>query len=242
MPPPNRPPRKPVRVTEVTMPTPRVVRVVVQGDLEDWPEPGAASHTKIFLPDTPVGPVMRTYTVRDWSRERGEVTIDLAMNEGNGPATQWASRVVPGMRLELGGRNSSGFTPSQDGASYLFAGDETAVPAITTCVATLSPGTAATLILEVADAQEQQPLESHADLDVRWLYEHDGADFGTTVLSAVAELKPTNVWVACEAQTMRVIRRALLDSGFAVSRMNTRGYWKRGDSNHPDHDRGEDVE
>jgi NADPH-dependent ferric siderophore reductase len=242
MPPPNRPPRKPVQVTDVSRPTPRVVRVVVQGDLEDWPEPGAAAHTKIFLPDAPDGPVLRTYTVRDWNRERGEVTIDMAMNDGRGPATQWASRATPGMTLELGGRNRSGFAPSEAGGSYLFAGDETAVPAITTCVATLPPGSAATVILEVADAQEQQPLESEADLDIRWLYDDGKADFSASVLDAVAELKPTHVWVACEAQTMRVIRRALLDSGFPVSQMTTRGYWKRGDSNHPDHDRGEDVE
>jgi NADPH-dependent ferric siderophore reductase len=147
------------------------------------------------------------------------------------------------MKLELGGRNRSTFAPSEDDGSYLFAGDETAVPAITTCVATLSPGTRATAILEVADIQEQQPLESDAELDVRWLYHEDlAADFGASVIDAVAELNPTNIWIACEAQTMREIRRSLLDSGFPASQMSTRGYWKRGDSNHPDHDRGEDVE
>jgi NADPH-dependent ferric siderophore reductase len=242
MPAPNRPPRKPVKVVAVSKPTPRVVRVVVQGELEDWPEPGAASHTKIFLPETPAGPVLRTYTVRDWNRTRGDVTIDMAINDGGGPATQWASGATPGMRLELGGRNRSGFAPSEDGGSYLFAGDETAVPAITTAVATLGAGAAATVILEVADPQEQQPLESDAELDVRWLYDGDAADFSATVLDAVEDLKPATVWVACEAQAMRVIRRALLDSGFPVSQMTTRGYWKRGDSDHPDHDRGEDIE
>jgi len=242
MAPPNRPPRKPVQVVNVTMPTPRTVRVVVHGELADWPEPGPAAHTKIFLPDTPAGPVMRTYTVRDWDRERQEVTIDMALNEGHGPATQWAARVVPGMRLELGGRNRSTFTPSEEGGTYLFAGDETALPAITTCVASLAPGSAATVIFEVADAAEQQPLESAAELNVRWLYPTDEAEFGDTVIAAVTELQPTNVWVACEAQTMRTIRRALLDSGFPVSQLSTRGYWKRGEADHPDHDRGEDVE
>jgi NADPH-dependent ferric siderophore reductase len=230
-------------VINVSRPTPRVVRIVMQGQLDDWPEPGPAAHTKIFLPDTPSGPVMRTYTVRDWNRERGEVTIDMALNDGNGPATQWAASATAGMKLELGGRNRSTFEPSPDGGSYLFAGDETAVPAITTCVATLDAGTAATVILEVADAAEQQQLASDADLDLRWLHqEPPGDDFSAKVLEAAAELKPAHIWLACEARTMRVIRRALLDSGFPVAQMSTRGYWQRGEADHPDHDRGEDVQ
>ncbi len=154
----------------VSMPTPGFVRVIAQGELADWPEPGPAAHMKVFLPDTPTGPVVRTYTVRDWDRERGAVTIDFSLNEGAGPATQWASRVVAGMRLELAGRSRSTFTPHGEAARYLFAGDETALPAIATCVAALPAAASATVILEVADAAEQQVLESNAQLDIRWLH------------------------------------------------------------------------
>ncbi|HEX3803487.1 MAG TPA: siderophore-interacting protein [Solirubrobacteraceae bacterium] len=224
------------------MPTPRTVRVVVQGELADWPEPGPAAHIKVFLPDTPVGPVMRTYTVRDWDRERGAVTIDMALNDGHGPATQWASRVVPGMWMEISGRSRSTFTPAVEGGHYLFAGDETALPAIATCVASLPRSAHATAILEVTGADEEQPLASFAQVDARWLHGTLGdADLAASVLAAVGSLEPSDVWVACEAGVMRGIRRALLDRGFPVGHLTTRGYWRRGESDHPDHDTGEDA-
>lgn len=185
---------------------------------------------------------MRTYTVRDWDRARGEVTIDMSINDGAGPATQWASRVVPGMWLEISGCSRSGFTPASDGGSYLFAGDDTAVPAIVTCLASLPSTATATAVIEVADERERQPFQTHATADVRWLHgDGDAPRFADTVLAAVAESAPENVWIACEAGTMRAIRRALLDAGHPPSSVSTRGYWKRGAPDHPDHDTGEDL-
>ncbi len=39
---------------------------------------------------------------------------------------------------------------------------------------------------------------------------------------------------------MRRLRATLLDSGVDRQSLQTRGYWKRGEANHPDHDTGED--
>jgi NADPH-dependent ferric siderophore reductase len=223
------------------MPTPRVVRVVAHGDLADWPEPAAAAHLEVFLPDTPVGPVARTYTVRDWDRPRRRVTIDFALNSGAGPATQWASRVVVGMRLEIAGQSHSAFTPPEQGGRYLFAGDATSLPAIATCVASLPMDAVACAIVELADALEQQPLESNAQLDVRWLYaETSDAGFADAVLGAAATLEPSDVWVACEAGAVRSIRRSLLSKDFPAAQLETRGYWKRGEPDYRDDDTGAD--
>jgi NADPH-dependent ferric siderophore reductase len=237
----KRPPRRPVTVVDVDIVTPRTVRVTVNGELADWPEPGPAAHMKVFLPDTPSGPVMRTYTVRRFDRERGLVAIDFFLSDGAGPATQWASRVVPGMRLELSGRARSGFTPEPGAASYLFAGDESALPAIATCLEALPASAAATAIIEVSDAQECQPLGSAATVDGSWLYAGEGDGLPQAVLEAAAASDYDLVWVACEAGTMREIKRSLLDAGTAPERLKTRGYWKRGAVDHPDHDTGEDV-
>lgn len=240
--PPNRPPRKPVVVTAVEQLTPRTVRVTVQGELADWPEPGAAAHTKVFIPETPEGPVMRTYTVRGFDRELGEVQIDFALHHGRGPAAVWAADARPGTRIELGGRSRSSFTPDAPPTTYLFVGDESAVPAIATCLEVLPASAVATVIAEVDDAAEEQPLESAAEIAVRWLHRGAGPSrLRDAVADAVDGGAPTRIWVACEAGTMREIRRDLLDSGFPIGMLTTRGYWKRGDSNHPDHDTGDDV-
>ena len=49
------------------------------------------------------------------------------------------------------------------------------------------------------------------------------------------------VWVACEAHAVRGIRADLLGGrGMPSGRVLTRGYWRAGHSNHPDHDYGDD--
>ena len=51
----------------------------------------------------------------------------------------------------------------------------------------------------------------------------------------------TEIWVACESAAMRDIRRCLTrERGIPLSQLVTRGYWRLGESNHPDHDYGED--
>ncbi len=239
--PPNRPPRRLVVVADVARTTPRTVRVTVRGELADWPEPGPAAHMKVFLPDTPAGPVMRTYTVRRFDRERGEVVVDFTLHEGDGPAARWAARVAPGAGLELAGRSRSTFEPVPDGGTYLFAGDESALPAIATCLEALPSSAKATAVVEVADRAEEQPLRSAAALDVRWLHRDAGETLADAVADASAATAYTQVWVACEADVMRAIRRALLDAGYSKEALKTRGYWKRGESDHPDHDTGEDL-
>jgi NADPH-dependent ferric siderophore reductase len=53
----------------------------------------------------------------------------------------------------------------------------------------------------------------------------------------------TGVWVACEAQSVRRIRRVLLtERNLDPSSLVTRGYWRLGEDNHPDHDYGEDED
>ena len=50
------------------------------------------------------------------------------------------------------------------------------------------------------------------------------------------------IWVSCEANIMREIRRHFIEQrGLDRSMLRTQGYWKAGDVNHSDHDMGEDV-
>jgi len=48
-------------------------------------------------------------------------------------------------------------------------------------------------------------------------------------------------WIACEAAAMRRIRDYLMgEIGVAGERLHTRGYWRLGETNYPDHDYGKD--
>lgn len=220
-----------------------MVRVAVEGALEDWPEPGLAAHMKIFLPQAEGAPVMRTYTVRSFDRARGEVEIDVLLHDGDGPAARWAERVARGDTLELSGLARSTFAVEHPAGAYVFVGEESSLPAIATCLEALPEEARATVLLEVASRDDEQPLASAAALDLQWLH-RDGGGHGEKLVPAVEALLPglsaDLVWVACEAGVMRRIRRPLLDGGIPAEYLKTRGYWKLGTAGHPDHDTGEE--
>jgi NADPH-dependent ferric siderophore reductase len=243
VPPRNRPPRRPVMVTRSVHITPRVVRVTAEGDLADWPDPGPAAHMKIFLPQPDSDPVMRTYTVRRFDPVRGEVDIDFVLHDGKGPASSWARTAAAGDEFAVAGRSRSTFAFDEEVSSYLFVGEESSLPAIATCLEALPAGVRATVVAEVADSAEEQPLVSAAALDLRWLHREAspaGERLPLAVEEAVAEAAAGLTWVACEAGAMRRIRRQLLeDCGYPAQALKARGYWKRGESDHPDNDTGE---
>jgi NADPH-dependent ferric siderophore reductase len=229
-----------VVVHEVSELTPRTVRVVVTGELAGWEPGGPGAHFKVFLPHGEDERVMRTYSVRRFDEEAGELTVDFVLH-GSGPAADWAQRARPGDRFEVSGRARSGFVP--DGLCVL-AGDEAALPAIA-AIAESAPASAQLLVLaEVPDAGEELELESTADLTVQWLH-RDGGPACERLASAVEQLELASgggqVWVGCEAQAMRRIRRHLLEErGSAPGSLHTRAYWRIGVADYPDHDTGED--
>lgn len=76
--------------------------------------------------------------------------------------------------------------------------------------------------------------ESAAKTSVTWHHRRSPDAFGAELRGAArtADLPgDARVWVACEAAAMR---------GLPASALVTRGYWRLGEANHPDHDYGED--
>jgi NADPH-dependent ferric siderophore reductase len=214
--------------------------VVAKGELTGWEPGGPGAHFKVFLPQPHVDSVMRTYSVRGFDPEAGELTIDFVLH-GNGPAADWAQGARPGDRFEVSGRARSGFVP--DGWCVM-AGDQAALPAIA-AIAESAPGDARILALvEVPDADEELELTSSASLAVQWLH-CDGEPACARLVSAVAQLElppgAGQVWVGCEAGAMRRIRRHLLEERrLAPAALYTRAYWRTGVADYSDHDTGED--
>ncbi len=243
--------------------TPRSVRITLTGDdLAGFAVDGPASHLKLVLPapgqDRPtlptVGPeglvwpagqrpLLRTYTPRRFDPVAGELDIDFILHDNAGPASAWASRARPGDTAVVVGPR--GRYPADPAASWqLIAGDETALPAIATILEDLRPGVPAIVLVEVADAEEQLHLYTKADLRITWVYRGDAAAGTALELAVAAAELPTGegqAFIAAEASAMRRIRRHLAgERGIPVDRLYTRGYWKYGEADHPDHDTGDD--
>jgi NADPH-dependent ferric siderophore reductase len=261
---PRRRPRfRPVEVQAVTRVAPRLVRVTLGGEgLEGFEPPAPAQHMKVLIPPPgtrkpaiptpgPDGmewpadeprPAVRTYTPRRWDAETGTLEVEFILH-GEGPASTWAEQATVGDELAVagpGGRVSLDFEADR----YLIAGDETAIPAIGTLLEALPAAAAITVFVEVGSADDQVELPVTARTDLTWLPRRQPDAWGVELAAAIAAAaieEGTQVWVACEAVAVRRIRTYLLkEREVPVRAVVTRGYWRQGESNHPDHDYGED--
>lgn len=242
-----------VEVREVSNISPKMLRVVLGGDqLAGFVSAAHDDHVKVFFPlageDRPMLPApgpngpawpeglprppSRDYTPRRYDAAANTLEIDFVLH-GDGPAASWAAQARPGQFLGIGGPRGSFIVPD-DFDWYVFAGDETALPAIGRRLEELPAGARTIVVAEVADIGEEQRFNTSTNLDLTWLH-RDGAEPGDPELlhQAIADLKlpPGDgyVWVAGEAATAKGLRRLLVDQrGVRKDRIKAAAYWKRG--------------
>jgi NADPH-dependent ferric siderophore reductase len=212
--------------------TPRMTRVRLVNDALAKLSAVPGQTLKIYVPDLVSGrPVSRDYTVRDYDAAQASLDIDFVLH-GEGPAANWARRARPGERLEFAGP-SGRYRPDPHADWHLFAGDETALPAIQAYVAMLPAGACASLYIEVADAAEQQPLPGVAAPAVHWLHRGDRAPGRSRVLEDALRAAPLpsgqgRIWIAGHTPTVRAIRAHLLhERSVDRSALYVKGFWDR---------------
>lgn len=189
-------------------------------------------------------PVQRKYTLRAVDPAAGSLVIDFVLHGDAGPGSAWAIRAQPGDMLGMTGPGGRTCGPAD---WYLFAGDETALPAIARMLEHLPASARGIALIEIAGGRDEQELRRPAGLQLRWLH-RGGAPAGTTALlqDAVADLRPPEdgsrifAWAAAEFDAIEVIRRDLrarwkLDK----HRHLAVAYWRRtpdgADSREPGH-------
>lgn len=230
--------------------TPRMVRVVLGGEeLADFVSSGSDQRIKLCLPrpgePTPLGrtraevfalpreqqPKQRTYTVRWFDPQRLELAIDFVVHEHTGPGSSWAAKVRPGEQIVSVGPSPS-YQPNPEADPLVLAGDETALAAMAAIVEELPAGTPVRVFAEVADAGEQQSVETAAALTWTWLH-RDGvpAEDSRLLCEAVrsADLGPNPfVWVGAEADVVHELREyCQRELGLDRRRLYALAYWRR---------------
>jgi len=234
-----RKPRYPATVKRVQRITPRMVRVTFTGpELENFGWNGPAAHIKLIFSTGE----MRTYTPRRFDPQTRTLEVQFVLH-GAGPASEWAERVQVGDKLVIAGPGGR-FSLDRTVGHWWIAGDESAIPAVGTLLDALPDSAAAEVHLEVADADDEIEFASPAKTTITWHHRRAPDAWGAELDEAArAAAIPDGgmVWVACEASAMRGIRKYFLaDRGLPASSLVTRGYWRVGEANHPDHDYGED--
>ena len=248
------PPFRRVRVTHIEHVTPRMRRIVLAGaDLDELVIDEPAASVRLLLPgddgwlelptwtgnqfelaDGSRAPI-RTFTPRHHDPETKELTIDVVAH-GPGAASDWATSVEPGDEVAVSGPGR-GYEITTDAASYLLAGDESAIPAIDQLLEAMTAEPPAecpiTVLIEVADPSARLELHAGPSTSVSWLDLPADAAPGTTLIEAVEGLSelPDAIWVAGEAAAMQRLRTHLFDErGLTRSQATVRGYWKLGRS------------
>jgi NADPH-dependent ferric siderophore reductase len=232
--------------------TPHMVRVTFGGeDLADYETQGPDDDFRIFFPlpgqDRPLLPTLgeggfvwpeeaqrpqnREYTPRRFDPATRELQVDFVVH-GDGPGSVWADNAAPGhLAGSVGPRRSRVMSPQV--TEYLLFGDESALPSIGRRLEELPAGVNVRAFVEVADASEEQQIESRANVDLTWLH-RNGAEPGASNLLEHAARSITTLpegtfaWVSGEAGSIRMVRRHLLnDLGVPPAWLRFTGYWKR---------------
>ena len=234
--------RRRLQVLRVVDITPRMRRVTLGGpELAGFVSLGSDDHIKLLFPqnaqeqaalespsfsikgDGPQ-PAMRDYTPRRYDLSIGELDIDFVLH-GDGPASTWAEQVQVGQHLYIGGPRGSMIVPDIFDSSLLIGG-ETAIPAIARRLEELPAGRKVLVVIEIADAAEQQVLSSAAEVEVIWVLR--GQD---DLLDVVRNLTlPSGTlysFVATETKLSRQVRRVLLDTHKVNEQyLKAVGYWR----------------
>lgn len=196
----------------------------------EWPRPGPDGRT--IWPPEELRPAVRYYTVRRVIPAVGEIDIDFVLHDDAGPGAAFAAAAREGAICGMAGPFGRAARPAR---FMLFAGDETAIPAIARMLESMSSAARGEALIEIDDIGEPPPLAVPSGVTVRWLL-RKGARPGTTSL-LVDAMRATKwpedpdvfVWAACEADAARNIRRYLRqDRKLDQERHLVTAYWERG--------------
>jgi NADPH-dependent ferric siderophore reductase len=237
-------------VIRVEQLTPHMVRVVVGGEALTRIEAGQFTdhYIKVLFPPPGVvypepfdqatiretlprdqWPCTRTYTVRKWLPEAGEMWVDFVVHGDEGIAGPWAARARPGDPFRFMGPGG-GYAPSADAGWHLLAGDESAIPAIAAALERMPEGATVRAFIEVAGPDDEQKIET--DAEIIWLHRGD-RPVGELLVPAVRALEfpdgDIQAFVHGEANFVKALRGFLrVERGIPMSQLSISGYWRSG--------------
>ncbi|MDU7359735.1 MAG: siderophore-interacting protein [Propionibacteriaceae bacterium] len=236
------------RAARPAIPTRRltVVRKVLLGTstvritfgVEEFDHPGYAdSYVKLLfdehgplqeVPDE--RPTLRTYTVRHFDEQAGEVTVDFVVHGAQGLAGPWAARCEPGDTVLARGPRGK-WSPLPEADFHLFVGDEAALPAIEAGLEQLASDARGLVVVETR--HDTRPLPTPEHVDVEWLNRGD-EPYDEERLARCVDALPwdafgaVSVFAHGERGAMKALRKVFKAHDVAPERLSISGYWAYG--------------
>lgn len=200
----------------------------------DYPEPVDVFGLRESLPREQ-WPVTRTYTIRWVDTENARLAIDFVVHGDEGLAGPWAAAAQPGDRLIVSGPGG-GYAPDPAADWYLFAGDESALPAIAASIESLPESATGLAFIEISSQADLQPIAAPPGVELHWIL-RDGEPAGTSrkLVEAVAAADwpqgTVQAFVHGEREGIKSLRDVLFKQrGLDRNQVSISGYWAYGRS------------
>lgn len=218
----------------------KLVFVADDVDVDTLPQPLTQDSLSALPPQKQ--PPVRTITVRRVDEDARQITVDIAAHGDHGVAGPWAATAQPGQRIYLMGP-SGAYAPDPTADWHLFAGDESALPAISAALEALPATAIGMAFIEVAGPDDEISLTAPEGVAINWVYRGGRADLvpedragdQAPLIEAVTTATwlpgQVQVFIHGEAQAvMHTLRPYIrkergVDAQWASS---ISGYWRRG--------------
>jgi NADPH-dependent ferric siderophore reductase len=219
-----------LQVADVVDVGPRMRRITVGGDALASFAALPGQDVVVHVSDGQGGSVSRRYTIRNLDNAMRLLDLDVVMH-GHGPGAVWAASVAIGDDVEVFGPR--GKVPLATAGWQLFAGDESAIPAVAEMITALPSGTAGVALVEVADAYDEQPIDAAELIGVRWLHRGTTPPGESDLLDrALAAIDipdaDRHAYVFGESRVVRRLRDDLGRRGLQPAEISAKGYWNVG--------------
>lgn len=234
--------------------TPYYIRVFFTSDqIAALSEATVGIHNKIFIPRQRGGEVLfpehdpvtgrwkameegkknivRTYTHRGIDLAKQELWIDFVAHGDEGPASAWAISATEGDRIGvmMSGGEMKLFPKVEN---YILIGDATAIPVLSVILSELDATARGKCIIEVHGPQDEQHLETCANIDIMWVHNehpHEGSQLAAVSKSLPLPTASRFAYVAAEFTVVKEIRHYLRkDNLWLRDEVDAYSYWKRG--------------
>jgi NADPH-dependent ferric siderophore reductase len=219
---------------------PHMRRIILIGDdLQDFPSNKESAHIKVVFPqpgqEKPRLGIyfgfkkwIRSYTIRAFNNQTKELTVDVAVNDPQGLATDWALNAKAGDYLGIAGPCATKHT-NNHADWHLLVADLTALPAAAAILEKLPENALGSAFIQVPTDADKQIIEAPKGIDVNWVINPDLSE--NALLERVEKLEwregEPALFIAAESSQVLAIKKYVKNKpGYLKKQMYASAYWK----------------
>ncbi len=220
--------------------SPHMRRIILKGDdLHDFPAEQESAHVKAIFPQPGQNQPrlglylgakkwMRSYTVRAFDNHNKTLTVDFAVNDHQGLATNWASDAKVGDYLGIAGPGPTKHT-DLNAAWHLMIADITGLPALAAILEKFPKNAKGSAFIQVPSKADTQAISSPKGIKINWLINSDPNH--NKLLDEVMKVNwlagVPSIFIATQSRHMKAIKAFVKKQpNYNKASTYASGYWK----------------